>query len=70
MVPLVVGHSLCSYSIIGHLHIDHAGGLDEFSGRKDVEIWCHDIELRSALWSVATSADPIVYQEYYLKLNL
>ena len=25
--------------IIGHLHLDHAGGLDMFLDRKDVEIW-------------------------------
>lgn len=56
--------------IIGHLHIDHAGGLDEFLDRKDVEIWVHDLELRSAFWSVATGADVGVYLEHYLKLGL
>lgn len=56
--------------IIGHLHLDHAGGLDEFVGRTDVEIWVHDKELRSALWSVATGADAGVYLEHYLKLGL
>lgn len=25
--------------IIGHLHLDHAGGLDLFLDRPDVEIW-------------------------------
>ena len=56
--------------IIGHLHLDHAGGLDEFIHRKDVEIWVHDRELRSAFWSVATGADVGVYLENYLKLSL
>lgn len=56
--------------IIGHLHIDHAGGLDAFMDRKDVEIWVHDLELRSAFWSVATGADVGVYLEHYLKLGL
>jgi len=56
--------------IIGHLHLDHAGGLDEFLDRKDVEIWVHDRELRSAFWSVATGADVGVYLEHYLKLSL
>lgn len=56
--------------ILGHLHIDHAGGLDEFMDRKDVEIWVHDLELRSAFWSVATGADVGVYLEHYLKLGL
>lgn len=56
--------------IIGHLHLDHAGGLDEFFDRKDVEIWVHDEELRAAFWSVATGADAGVYLGHYLKLDL
>lgn len=56
--------------IIGHLHLDHAGGLDEFMDRKDVEIWVHDRELKNAFWSVATGADVGVYLEHYLKLSL
>lgn len=56
--------------IIGHLHLDHAGGLDMFLDRKDIEIWVHDTELRSAFWSVATGADVGVYLEHYLKLGL
>jgi glyoxylase-like metal-dependent hydrolase (beta-lactamase superfamily II) len=56
--------------IIGHLHLDHAGGLDLFLDRKDVEIWVHDAELRSAFWSVATGADVGVYLKHYLKLDL
>jgi len=56
--------------IIGHLHLDHAGGLDQFLDRKDVEIWVHDKELRSAFWSVATGADVGVYLSHYLKLDL
>ena len=56
--------------IIGHLHLDHAGGLDLFLDRKDVEIWVHDLELRSAFWSVATGADVGVYLQHYLKLDL
>lgn len=56
--------------IIGHLHIDHAGGLDLFFDRKDVEIWVHEKELMSAFWSVATGADTGVYLGHYLKLSL
>lgn len=56
--------------IIGHLHLDHAGGLDLFLDRKDIEIWVHDLELRSAFWSVATGADVGVYLKHYLKLDL
>ncbi|KAH9826756.1 N-acyl homoserine lactonase [Teratosphaeria destructans] len=56
--------------IIGHLHLDHAGGLDIFMDRPDIEIWTHDVELRSAFWSVATGADAGVYQQHYLNLGL
>ncbi len=41
-----------------------------FLDRKDVEIWVHDLELRSAFWSVATGADVGVYLKHYLKLDL
>lgn len=56
-------------SIIGHLHLDHAGGLDVFRGRSDVEIWVHDKELRAAFWSVATGADVGVYLPHYLDVS-
>lgn len=41
-----------------------------FLDRKDIEIWVHDLELRSAFWSVATGADVGVYLKHYLKLDL
>lgn len=56
--------------IIGHLHLDHAGGLDEFLDTTDTEIWVHERELTSAFWSVATGADVGVYLPHYLKLSL
>lgn len=56
--------------IIGHLHLDHAGGLDEFLDTTDTEIWVHERELNSAFWSVATGADIGVYMPHYLKLSL
>jgi glyoxylase-like metal-dependent hydrolase (beta-lactamase superfamily II) len=56
--------------IIGHLHLDHAGGLDMFYDRRDVEIWVHDRELKAAFWSVATGADVGVYLENYLRLGM
>lgn len=34
--------------VIDHQHLDHAGGLDEFFDRSDVEVWVHGRELRSA----------------------
>ena len=51
------------------MHLDHAGGLDAFAHRKDVEIWVHDRELRSALWSAATGADVGVYMSHYMNLD-
>lgn len=51
------------------MHLDHAGGLDQFLERKDVEIWVHDKELRSAFWSVATGADVGVYLKHYLDVS-
>ncbi|UPK96112.1 hypothetical protein LCI18_007047 [Fusarium solani-melongenae] len=56
--------------IIGHLHMDHAGGLDEFIGRQDVEIWVHEKEFSAAFWSVGTGADAGVYKDHYLDLSL
>lgn len=56
--------------IIGHLHLDHAGGLDMFLDRSDVEIWVHEKELKSAFYSVATGADVGVYLAHYLSLGL
>ncbi|GMG28730.1 unnamed protein product [Aspergillus oryzae] len=66
------GHKLDDIKkiIIGHLHLDHAGGLDEFLHRTDVEVWVHEKELTNAFWSVATGADVGVYLEHYLKLSL
>lgn len=42
--------------IIGHLHLDHAGGLDHFRST-DVPIYCHELELKHAFYSVATKTD-------------
>jgi len=56
-------------SILGHMHLDHAGGLDQFLDRKDIEIWVHDKELRSAFWSVATGADVGVYLQHYMNVS-
>jgi len=50
------------------MHLDHAGGLDQFLDRKDIEIWVHDKELRSAFWSVATGADVGVYLPHYMNV--
>jgi glyoxylase-like metal-dependent hydrolase (beta-lactamase superfamily II) len=42
--------------ILGHLHLDHAGGLHHFRGT-DVPIYCHEAELKHAFYSVATKSD-------------
>ncbi|KAJ1036131.1 hypothetical protein NDA13_000351 [Ustilago tritici] len=54
--------------IIGHLHLDHTGGLEHFR-KTDVPIWVHERELKSALFSVATKADAGVYLSWYLSLD-
>ncbi|PWN22442.1 Metallo-hydrolase/oxidoreductase [Microstroma glucosiphilum] len=55
--------------IMGHLHLDHAGGLTYFTGT-DTEIWVHKIELENAFYSAATKADSAVYMAHYLQLSL
>lgn len=42
--------------IMGHLHLDHAGGLEYFKGT-DVPIYTHELELKHAFYSVATKTD-------------
>lgn len=46
--------------IMGHLHLDHAGGLEHFKGT-DVPIYVHEKELKHAYYSVATKSDIGVY---------
>ncbi len=55
--------------IFGHLHLDHAGGLEHFRGT-DVPIYVHETELKHAFWAVATKGDLGVYLEHYLKTDL
>jgi glyoxylase-like metal-dependent hydrolase (beta-lactamase superfamily II) len=42
--------------IIGHLHLDHAGGLEQFRGT-NVPIYVHELEIKHAFYSVATKTD-------------
>ncbi|KAG0678786.1 hypothetical protein C6P40_000363 [Pichia californica] len=56
--------------IIGHLHIDHAGGLEYFKGRTDVTVWVHEIELKHAVWGIATKSEIGSYLNYYIDLDL
>lgn len=52
------GHSIKDIKavVMGHLHLDHAGGLQKFSGT-DTPIYVHEEELKNAFYSVATKSD-------------
>ncbi|KAL2003823.1 hypothetical protein VTN02DRAFT_2040 [Thermoascus thermophilus] len=54
--------------VIGHLHLDHAGGLEHFIGT-DVSIYVHEEEFKHACWAVATGADLGVYLAGYMTLD-
>jgi len=55
--------------IIGHLHLDHAGGLENFRGT-DVPVLVHDEELRHAFWAYATGCDRGAYLAHYLTFDI
>ena len=46
--------------VMGHLHLDHAGGLEHFKGT-NVPIVVHELELKHAFYSVAAKTDIGVY---------
>lgn len=54
--------------VFGHLHLDHAGGLEHFVGT-DVPIYVHEEEFKHACWAVATGADLGVYMAHYMTLD-
>lgn len=54
--------------VIGHLHLDHAGGLEHFVGT-DVPIYVHEDEFKHACWAVGTGADLGVYLGNYMDLE-
>ncbi|KAK4949496.1 hypothetical protein LTR10_012114 [Elasticomyces elasticus] len=54
--------------VMGHLHLDHAGGLEHFMGT-DVPIYVHEEEFKHACWAVGTKADFGVYLPGYLDLS-
>ena len=54
--------------VIGHLHLDHAGGLEHFIGTK-TPIYVHEEEFKHACWAVATEADLGVYLGHYMDLE-
>jgi glyoxylase-like metal-dependent hydrolase (beta-lactamase superfamily II) len=58
--------------IMGHLHLDHAGGLAFFKDT-NVPIYVHEEELKNAFYSVATKSDlgkSAVQYEYSTMHNL
>ncbi|KAJ8097117.1 metallo-beta-lactamase superfamily protein [Lipomyces tetrasporus] len=54
--------------VLSHLHSDHAGGLEHFFGT-DVEIWCHEEELKNAFWTCATGMEQGTYVKDYLVVD-
>lgn len=46
--------------IIGHLHMDHAGGLEHFFDT-NVPIYVHEEEFKYACWAVATGHEGGLY---------
>ncbi|EAS34525.3 metallo-beta-lactamase superfamily protein [Coccidioides immitis RS] len=54
--------------VFGHLHLDHAGGLEHFVGT-DVPIYVHEEEFKHACWAIATGADLGVYLAHYMSLD-
>jgi glyoxylase-like metal-dependent hydrolase (beta-lactamase superfamily II) len=55
--------------IIGHLHIDHAGGLGPFRNT-GIPVYVHELEIKHAFYSVATKSDLGVYLPYYLTFDI
>jgi len=54
--------------VFGHLHLDHAGGLEHFIGT-DIPIYVHEDEFKHACWAVGTKADLGVYLPEYMDLS-
>jgi glyoxylase-like metal-dependent hydrolase (beta-lactamase superfamily II) len=42
--------------VMGHLHLDHAGGLEHFRG-KNTPIYAHELEIKEHYYAVATKED-------------
>jgi glyoxylase-like metal-dependent hydrolase (beta-lactamase superfamily II) len=55
--------------IMGHLHLDHAGGLEHFRNT-NIPVYTHEIELKHAFYSVATKSDLGVYLPHYLQFDI
>ncbi|KAF2869280.1 beta-lactamase-like protein [Massariosphaeria phaeospora] len=55
--------------IIGHLHLDHAGGLEPFRNT-GIPVYVHELELKYAFYSVATGSDLGAYLPHYLTFDI
>ena len=42
--------------VMGHLHLDHAGGLENFAG-SGIPIYAHELEIKQHYYAVATKED-------------
>ena len=51
--------------IIGHMHLDHAGGLEFFRGL-DVPVYAHEEELKYSFYAIATKQDFGAYLPHYI----
>jgi glyoxylase-like metal-dependent hydrolase (beta-lactamase superfamily II) len=67
----LTGHSISDIKmvIIGHLHLDHAGGLEYFKGT-NIPVYVHELELKYAFYSVATKSDIGCYLPHYLTFDI
>jgi glyoxylase-like metal-dependent hydrolase (beta-lactamase superfamily II) len=51
--------------IIGHMHLDHAGGLEFFRGL-DTPIYVHEDEIKYSFYAIATKQDFGAYLPHYI----
>jgi glyoxylase-like metal-dependent hydrolase (beta-lactamase superfamily II) len=67
----LTGHSISDIKmvILGHLHMDHAGGLAAFRNTT-IPIYVHEIELKNAFYAVATKTDIGAYLPHYLNFEV
>ncbi|OJJ79108.1 uncharacterized protein ASPGLDRAFT_77819 [Aspergillus glaucus CBS 516.65] len=54
--------------IMGHLHLDHAGGLEHFRDT-GVPVYVHEEEFKHACWAAGTNSDGGLYLADYLALD-
>ena len=55
--------------VVGHMHLDHAGGLEKFVGT-DVPVYVHELEMKEQWYQVASWQGGGVYVPGDLHLNL